>query len=329
MQEIKTLVYFDLEATGLKSSGRPRVCEISLVAVNVSDMLCLCDTIMDQLNRRRKENSLIQVDSISPRVVNKLSLCVYPMATIVPDVTNITGLDNYNLTGQTKFDKDIANMLNIFLSRLSSPVCLVAHNGNLYDFPLLKAELEKAGQELDSQILCVDSYVGIKEIFLEREDRKEKGIVEDRKMEKSDMRNHVKIEIDAVAAQMKIGEKRKFQENICSSKIVTKQENETTPVKSCKEGTLNISGKSNQVYYPEKSPPRKILKFCNMPKSFSLINLHKHLLGCEPAQSHGAEADCMTLMRVTAVLGKDWLGWVQENCSRFNDCKKMWSIQSK
>ena len=31
MQDIKTFVYFDLEATGLKSSGRPRVCEISFI----------------------------------------------------------------------------------------------------------------------------------------------------------------------------------------------------------------------------------------------------------------------------------------------------------
>ena len=199
MQEIKTLVYFDLEATGLKSSGRPRVCEISLVAVNVSDVLNLCDTIMDQLNRRRKEDSSNQVESISPRVINKLSLCVYPMATIVADVTDITGLDNYNLTGQTKFDKDIAKMLNIFLSRLPSPVCLVAHNGNLYDFPLLKAELEKAGTELDSQILCADSYVGMKEIFKKIGHINEKVIVEDKKLEESDVRNHVKIEVDSVA----------------------------------------------------------------------------------------------------------------------------------
>ena len=55
MQEIKTLVYFDLEATGLKSSGRPRVCELSLVAVNVNDILNLCGTIMDQLNIKNFE----------------------------------------------------------------------------------------------------------------------------------------------------------------------------------------------------------------------------------------------------------------------------------
>ena len=31
MSEIKTLVYFDLEATGLKNSGRPRITEVSVM----------------------------------------------------------------------------------------------------------------------------------------------------------------------------------------------------------------------------------------------------------------------------------------------------------
>ena len=41
----------------------------------------------------------------------------------------------------------------------------MAHNGNAYDFPLLRAELVKAGAEIGPNIFCVDSYVGIKEIF--------------------------------------------------------------------------------------------------------------------------------------------------------------------
>ena len=36
---------------------------------------------------------------------------------------------------------------------------------NAYDFPLLRAELVKAGAEFGPNIFCVDSYVGIKEIF--------------------------------------------------------------------------------------------------------------------------------------------------------------------
>ena len=38
MATIKTLVYFDLEATGLKSSGRPRISELSFVAVNAHEI---------------------------------------------------------------------------------------------------------------------------------------------------------------------------------------------------------------------------------------------------------------------------------------------------
>ena len=105
---------------------------------------------------------------MSPRILNKLTICVYPMATIVPLVSDLTGLDNYNLSGQSKFTKNTGNLVNNFLALLPSPVCLVAHNGNAYDFPLLKAEMEKSGTMLNSEILCVDAYVGIKEIYGQR-----------------------------------------------------------------------------------------------------------------------------------------------------------------
>ena len=51
MSEIKTLVYFDLEATGLKNSGRPRISEISLVAVNIEDVLELHSQLISHLPR--------------------------------------------------------------------------------------------------------------------------------------------------------------------------------------------------------------------------------------------------------------------------------------
>ena len=372
MQEIKTLVYFDLEATGLKSSGRPRVCEISLVAVNTCDFLNLHAKIMDQLKTRRKEDNFNQVEALSPRVINKLTLCVYPMATIVPLVTTLTGLDNYNLTGQTKFDKGIGDMLNIFLSRLPSPVCLVAHNGNLYDFPLLRAEIEKTGTELGSQILCVDSYVGMKEIFKKRGQKNETRDVENKKIEMADVRSLVKKEVEAVTVLINDGEfekdmqegtpdrvnlgpkierketrldqssctltesdgKRKYQESTSSSDEwkrlkISKQKNESTPSKSNRVMASNVPSKSRQVSSSQNLEFRKKLNFSSMPTSFSLINLHKHLLGCTPIQSHGAEADCLALMRVTAVLGEEWLGWVQDNCSRFQHCKQMWSMPGK
>ena len=236
MSEIKTLVYCDLEATGLKSSGRPRISELSLVAVNIEDILELHSQI-----KRHFPKCSNQIESLLPRVMNKLTVCVYPMATIRPEVSEITGLDNYNLSGQSTFDRKTGELINNFLARLPAPLCLVAHNGDLYDFPLLKAELEKAEITLLSNTLCADSYVGIREIFKRREWRSE-------------------------------------QQN-------------------------------------------------KRPKSYSLINLHKHLLGVYPTQSHGAEADCLTLLRTTSVLGREWVDWLQDNSYLFSNCERMWSLK--
>ena len=126
----------------------------------------------------------------------------------------------------------------------------------LYDFPLLKAELEKAKITLPSNTLCADSYVGIKEIF-------------------------------------KMREWRNKQQNACISR------------------------------------PKKNLNFNRIgsPRSYSLINLHKHLLGVYPSQSHGAEADCLTLLRTTSVLGREWLDWVNDNSCLFSGCERMWSLK--
>ena len=53
MSEIKTLVYFDLEATGLKNTGRPRITELSFVAVNTKDVFELHKKIDDTSSRRQ------------------------------------------------------------------------------------------------------------------------------------------------------------------------------------------------------------------------------------------------------------------------------------
>ena len=241
MCEIKTLVYCDLEATGLKNSGRPRITELSFVAVNTESILDLNEMLLSQ--------SKVKVERMLPRVMNKLTVCVYPMANIRPQVSGITGLDNYNLSGQATFDKETGVLINSFLARLPKPLCLVAHNGDLYDFPLLKAELEKAGITLPYDTLCADSYVGIKAIFKRMED------------------------------------------------------------------ALQLQNKMDFISLGK-------------PRSYSLINLHKHLLGCSPLQSHGAEVDCLTLIRTTAVLGMEWVKWVKENCHLFSICTKMWSFQT-
>ena len=265
MSKIKSLVYFDLEATGLKSSGRPRITEISFVAVNIEDVKEMHLKIQNHQPNRKYPDDHHHIESFLPRVLSKLTLCVYPMATIMPIVTDITGLDNYNLEDQTRFDSNTGQLLLNFLARLPSPVCLVAHNGNIYDFPLLKAEMEKVGMEVGSNVLCADSYIGIKAIFCNSNQ-----LIQDQK----------KNEIEAMRIQ---------------------------EVKMSRKYSLN---------------QRKL----TTPHSFSLINLHKHMLDCKPIRSHGAEADCLALLRTTSALGNDWVDWVENNCKLFLDIKKMWDM---
>jgi hypothetical protein len=64
------------------------------------------------------------------------------------------------------------------------------------------------------------------------------------------------------------------------------------------------------------------------PASYSPINPHKQILGCSPTQSHGAEADCLTLIRTTAALGNIWVEWVKENCYQFSRYSRMWSFRA-
>ena len=290
MKGIKTLAYFDIEATGLKSSGRPRITEISFVAVNLESILRLSLEIEQILKNPNLEGNQVQLESLQPRIVNKLTLCVYPMATILPHVSDITGLDNYMLNGQSKFDKSTGTLLNSFLSHLPSPVCLVAHNGDCYDFPLLKAEMEKVHTPLDPSILCVDSYSGVKNIYNKKVDGSQ-----------PDTRTNIKS----------IG-----------SDVNTSNINRNLSVEFLKNQTTYYQPRSRKFWSSKKV---KISPLC-LPSSFSLVNLHNHLLGFPPSKSHGAEADCLSLLRTTAALGQDWLDWVEENCCLLEDCKTMWKM---
>ena len=403
MTEIKTLVYFDIEATGLKSSGRPRISEISFVALDTQEFFDMNQKLLEKLKNVKGDEDILELETCLPRVLNKLTVTVYPMAIIMPEVSEITGLDNYNLIDQAQFDKSTGNLLKIFLSRLPLPVCLVAHNGNMYDFPLLQAELEKTGVELGLNILCVDSYVGIKEIYKRNRGcslAEEVNLVRKKVWEEKDTfeeeiqavkilqetgefdnemdldenksnqvsrnpendqprnldnieicgdRNTVEKELQAVKILLEAGEFEKTMDsdekksneaskhqeneqfrNISIIKLfIKKNENEQTPLKN---NSLHFKNseivKRKQMMSTEFFKCRKKSKFSvsDSPQSFSLISLHEHLLGYKPTISHGAEADCLALLRITAVLGEKWLLWVNNNCSLFSDAKAMWNI---
>ncbi|XP_069842319.1 three prime repair exonuclease 2-like isoform X2 [Dendropsophus ebraccatus] len=141
---VNTFVFLDLEATGL-NRDLPKITEICLIAVHVSSLK----------NPVTDETGEVQL----PRIMDKLCLCVDPGKPLTAVASSITGLSNENLTnnGKQKFDLTLIKAINEFVNRQAKPVCLVAHNGFSYDFPLLKTELLQQNEDFPDTMLCLDS----------------------------------------------------------------------------------------------------------------------------------------------------------------------------
>ena len=104
-----------------------------------------------------------KLESIIPRVMNKLTLCFNPGKMISPEASLYSaGLTNSLLSDQARFDSGSVALLSAWLSRLPGPVCLVAHNGDKFDFPLLLREIKNAGASMENDIFSADTLVAIR-----------------------------------------------------------------------------------------------------------------------------------------------------------------------
>lgn len=76
------------------------------------------------------------------------------------------GLYNDMLENQEEFDDSVPKLLEYFFRRLQKPICLVAHNGNRFDFPVLQAELKRLNYSLSPDVVCADTLVAFRAICL-------------------------------------------------------------------------------------------------------------------------------------------------------------------
>lgn len=131
--DIKTLAIFDLETSGLRDPIK--ITELTMIAVSVKHFL-------------GKE---------VPRVQHKLTVCFEPEKELEPEAVAFTGLDNQLLQDEEKFDKNAANLITSFIKKLQQPVCLIAHNGDQFDFPILEKHFDLLGANLPSNLKSCDS----------------------------------------------------------------------------------------------------------------------------------------------------------------------------
>ncbi|XP_023224941.1 three-prime repair exonuclease 1-like isoform X2 [Centruroides sculpturatus] len=144
--KIQTLVFFDTETTGLShliGKRNVQITELSLLAVD----------------RREFESNNENI-----RVINKLNLFFRPSCRISSGAEKLTGLTDSLLQFQETFINS-AELIKLFLKRLNKPICILAHNGNRFDFPLLRAEFNNSEMDISGFMFCADTLPAFRSIL--------------------------------------------------------------------------------------------------------------------------------------------------------------------
>lgn len=330
---IRTFAFFDLETTGLPEFEffKTKITELSVVAVSVDHFL-ECKDI--------------------PRVQHKLTLCFNPFKRIDLKATEITGLDNDLLEHQKKFDKNAMNLLECFLFQLQQPVCLIAHNGDNFDFPLIKKQCEVLNASFPFSIKFCDSLP----VFQKIDDLLNKKL-EIIKKESYSLQEWNDVMSDGLIINPEIGqfidhanEPDKIFQTLVKKEIeqIEKLEqenrkptnnddvkswqaiNEKTPEQPTK--AINLQPSDQQVPEQRKralTSRRELFPSTSSSQTqkwtkgkYTLREIYKRFYHSHPDSSHDAESDVTTLMKCAIACKADFVQIVNEDCLEFKDVKK-------
>nr|CAH7728705.1 unnamed protein product [Callosobruchus chinensis] len=287
--DIKTFIFFDTETTGLPcyENNKTRIIELSLIAV--------------QSNHLRL--------SVYPRVQNKLSLCFNPWKLISAEAEKMTGLSNFKLEEQQKFSGATVEMINTFVKHNTPPVCLVAHNGSRFDFPILRKEINDANVPLVEDVYCIDSLTMFRDIS--------KVTSESFELEKdascSNSSSEIPLDLTDGYDSLLVSISEEIENTVLPKAVQAQKLNETTPQKQIIRD-----------YSPMKK--LKVLnakKQLNFGASFKLSDVYTRLTNKQPETQHHAEADVQMLIECAAVLGDEFVDWANKNARKFSDVPAM------
>ncbi|XP_065357395.1 uncharacterized protein LOC135951639 [Calliphora vicina] len=348
--EIKTFVVLDLETNGLPSQ-QFNTCAITELSLYTFSAKCLTDKDIDTklaLKDVTEEGveGFDQQPPELPRVLNKLTLMINPRRMINPIAEKVTGLSNEMLENESSFDKDTAECLNLFLERLEKPICMVAHNGWTFDYPVIRYVYDKLNMSLPSSVFCVDSLKAFREI-----DEKYDKIKETKKV-----MNILEAEAKELNDEQAVTyEKEEVLNTITSdpleqnSQINWQRDNETTPhrKKNTEKRTYSTltndddNNTANSAADGESPAKKRSVSLCVRrslfadnfkPKTkyppkgvYQLGNIYKRCFQKDPVNLHRAESDVEILSKLILHYGLDFLAYAEERKQLFTNVPKLGS----
>uniref|UniRef100_A0A6P7GS03 Uncharacterized protein LOC114341455 n=1 Tax=Diabrotica virgifera virgifera TaxID=50390 RepID=A0A6P7GS03_DIAVI len=339
--EIKTFVFLDLESTGLPlyENNKTRITELCLTAIQTEHIRL----------------------GVFPRVQNKLNLCFNPCKLISADAEKITGLSNFLLENTKAFSQETVSSINKFLNHNPQPVCLVAHNGLKFDYPLLKREVDLTKESLDDNVLCVDTLVAFREIEEQQnnknaEKRQSSSVVAGGEDAVDATRSKVPVEFTAsydrllvtacetiaddkplFSAESQIKNETTPQKQIITNRSLLGIPQESTVGQTIKILDFSVESKTKN----ETTPQEQIVTSSNLPPnpkkpkiveprkkldygiSYKLGDVFSRLTKKAPINSHQADGDVQMLIMCAATLGDSFVDWCNQNAKKFCDIPAM------
>ncbi|XP_061721124.1 three-prime repair exonuclease 1-like [Cydia pomonella] len=290
MAPIATYVFLDFGTTG-KNPKVDEITELCMVAVKRQHLL---DTPRSRT---------------TPRVQHKLLLCfkVDKQITYVARSDGKGGFTNEDLEHESYFDMTGFQIIDNFLKRLTKPVCLVAHFGRIFDYPLLKRHLTSLNVKFSNKDLwCADTHLAFFDILQPEPAARAVEVADDAGPSADDAgpsANDAEPSADAGSLSAK---------NTLDMRTL----NETTPRKRQRIEQPNI----NRV--PAINRPFPWGGRENLPtERYGLEDVYRRVFNREPEDAHKAEADCILMLEIAVELGQRFVDWIDNeiNLLRFPD----------
>ncbi|XP_067140970.1 three-prime repair exonuclease 1-like [Centruroides vittatus] len=314
--KIQTLVFFDTETTGLShliGKRNVQITELSLLAVD----------------RREFESNNENI-----RVMNKLNLFFRPRSRISSDAGKLTGLTNSLLQFQETF-KNSAEIIKLFLKRLNKPICILAHNGNRFDFPLLKAEFNNSRMDISGLMFCADTLPAFRFILSKTNVKIESPSV------KNEGSNQIEYLTDAfsnVHLDNKCNNDK--DENVAKDNVELLKSTPSNEI--CrKSADVQQTSEDEKLYKTESSVRKQLLtnhpdvkqntsvdkktpSKTKVKMSYKLSSLYEYFFNRPQPDSHAAEGDVLALLKMAKKINDQFLTRIEEKKVPFETIKPLW-----
>lgn len=238
-------------------------------------------------------------------------------------ISNFEGLYNDLLEQDNKFDKNTTELLQNFLNHLQKPVCLVAHNGLRFDFPILHKEILKTSKLLSEDIYCTDSLNAFRLI--------------DAMGDEPQPLNTLPTTVDDATLSSFIASELELltQDSTHDIPLPSSQNAATSERLNCSQLLMEPNNMGRQILNETTPKRQKIMSthershnvrrglYGGGRKSYKLPDIYKRFFGKLPDVSHQAEADVVTLLKCAIAVKSKFAQYADNNCIPFKDVKPL------